>query len=139
MQQLSRTKLKGMTLTELLVVLAILGILLLLAFPVLKPLFTKAHAMEAQTNLKHLARLQETYYLQHTQYTDRFEQLGFEQAALKSTSGEQGTANYRIEILEISRSNYLARATAVTDFDSDGTYNVWEIDKAGIPQEVVPD
>ena len=33
--------LKAMTLTELLVVLAILGVLLLLSFPVLKPLFSK--------------------------------------------------------------------------------------------------
>ena len=132
-------KLKGMTLTELLVVLAILGILLLLAFPVLKPLFTKAHAMEAQTNLKHLARLQETYFLQHTRYTDRFIDLGFEQAALKTSEGESGTANYRIEIIEVNPADFRARATAITDFDGDGSYNVWEINKSGIPQEVTPD
>ena len=51
---------KGMTLTELLVVLAILGVLLLLAFPVLRPLFAKTHALEAKTNLKHLSE-----YLPH--------------------------------------------------------------------------
>ena len=51
----------AMTLTELLVVMAILGILLLLALPVLKPLFSRTHAIEAKTQLKHLAELQKIY------------------------------------------------------------------------------
>lgn len=135
--RLNKHKLKGMTLTELLVVLAILGVLLLLAFPVLKPLFSVTHALEAQTNLKHLATLQETHFLKTTKYSDQFSSLGFEQAKL--VSQENGTAHYQIEIVQISRDNFLARATAISDFDGDGVFNVWEIDKNKIPKEITPD
>ncbi|MEM6342510.1 MAG: type IV pilin protein [Bacteroidota bacterium] len=129
--------LKSMTLTELLVVLAILGILLLLAFPVLRPLFSSTYAMEAKTNLKHLAQLQEIYHLSHLRYSDGFNDLHFEQADLVSETN--GTAHYAIEILQAGPSDFLARATSVTDFDGDGAFNVWEVDKSGIPKEVVAD
>ena len=130
-------RLKGMTLTELLVVLAILGILLLLAFPVLKPIFVKTYSMEAKTNLKHLADLQDIHFMEKISYSDRFQTIGFEQAKL--VTEENGTAHYQIEILQADRNNFLARATAITDFDGDGTFNVWEVDKNGLPKEVVPD
>ncbi|MEM6801597.1 MAG: prepilin-type N-terminal cleavage/methylation domain-containing protein [Bacteroidota bacterium] len=130
-------KLKGMTLTELLVVLAILGVLLLLAFPVVKPLFAKTYAMEAKQNLKHLAELQKVHYLEHMKYSDEFYAVGFETAPL--VSQENGTAHYQIEILKAGRDDFFARATSITDFDGDGSFNVWEIDKQGIPREVVPD
>ncbi|MEL6135730.1 MAG: type IV pilin protein, partial [Bacteroidota bacterium] len=124
---MKRRKLSGMTLTELLVVLAILGVLLLLAFPVLKPLFSITHSLEAQTNLKHLATLQETYHMRTNRYSDNFSQLGYEQAKL--VSEENGTAHYQIEIVRVSNAEFLARATSITDFDGDGVMNVWEIDK----------
>ena len=130
-------KLKGMTLTELLVVLAILGVLLLLAFPVVQPLFAKTYAMEAKQNLKHLAELQKVHYLEHMKYSDEFYSVGFETAPL--VSQENGTAHYQIEILKAGRDDFFARATSITDFDGDGSFNVWEIDKRGIPREVVPD
>jgi len=130
-------KLKGMTLTELLVVLAIMGILILMAFPILAPLFQRAHATEAKLNLKHLADLQKVYFLEHTKYAGDFTELGFEQAVLSDTEG--GTANYRIEILASSPQDFRATATAIRDFDGDGVFNVWEIDKGNVPREVVPD
>jgi len=135
--KLSTYKLKGMTLTELLIVMAILGILLLLAFPVIQPIFSKTHALEAKTNLKHLAELQKVYYLEYTKYSDQFQEVGFEQAQL--VSEESGTAHYQIEIVQASRENFIARATSITDFDGDGTFNIWEIDKSGIPKEVEQD
>jgi type IV pilus assembly protein PilE len=132
-----RITFSGMTLTELLVVLAILGILLLLSFPVLKPIFSRTHAIEAKTNLRHLAQLQETHYMQSFAFSDQFPSLGYEQAAL--VDQEDGTAHYRIEIVKADRENYLARATSITDFDGDGVFNVWEVDKSGIPREKIPD
>ncbi|MDX2247954.1 MAG: type IV pilin protein [Bacteroidia bacterium] len=127
----------GMTLTELLVVLAILGILLLLAFPVLKPIISRTYAMEARTNLRHLAELQEDHYMTHLQYSTEFPAIGFEQATLATETN--GNAHYRLEIVKADRENFTARATAVTDFDRDGLLNVWEIDKSGNPRELIPD
>ena len=129
-------KLKGMTLTELLVVLAILGVLLLLAFPVLKPLFTKTHAMEAKTNLKHLAELQKVYHLEHYRFAPAFETVGFEQAPLIT---ENGTAHYQIEMVRVNQNDFVARATSITDFDGDGVMNIWEVDQTAIPREIQPD
>lgn len=129
--------LKGMTLTELLVVLAILGILLLLAFPVLKPLFARTYSLEARTNLKHLANLQQQYYMERMAYTDEFYQLGYEQAIL--VGQENGTAHYQVELVQANRENFVARAVSITDFDGDGQFNAWEIDKVGIPREITPD
>ncbi len=126
-----------MTLTELLVVLAILGILLLLAFPVLRPLFSSTYAMEAKTNLRHLAHLQEIHHLSHLRYSEAFQPLHFEQARLVSEAN--GTAHYEIEITQADQEGFLARAKAVTDFDGDGQFNVWEIDQNGIPRELIPD
>lgn len=128
---------RAMTLTELLVVLAILGVLLLLSFPVLRPLFSKTHALEAKTNLKHLSELQKVYHMEYTRYTDQFQDLGFEPARL--VSDENGTAHYKIEIFQASPDEFSARATSITDFDGDGNYNVWEINHSGIPREITPD
>lgn len=130
-------RLKGMTLTELLVVLAILGVLLLLSFPVLQPLLGITHELEAKTNLKHLSELQKVYHMEYTRFTDQFQELGFEQGKL--VNEENGTAHYQIEIVQASLEDFSARATSITDFDGDGTFNVWEINKAGIPREVTPD
>ena len=126
-----------MTLTELLVVLAILGILLLLAFPALKPLFAKTYALEAKTNLRHLAQLQKIFHMEHLRYSAEFAPLGYEHAAL--VNQENGTAHYRVEIFHADAEAFRARAVAVTDFDGDGTFNVWEVDQGGIPREVIGD
>ncbi|MEO0583775.1 MAG: hypothetical protein AAF135_16235, partial [Bacteroidota bacterium] len=43
------------------------------------------------------------------------------------------------EMVRVNNTEFLARATSITDFDGDGILNVWEIDKNKIPREVVPD
>jgi len=133
----TKPKLKGMTLTELLIVLAILGILMLLAYPVLMPIFQKTRSTEAKLNLTHLSTLQKAYFLEHAKYGDDFQSIGFEQERLITEAN--GKAHYKMEIVSAGPSDYLARATAVTDFDGDGQFNVWEIDKNGIPTETIVD
>lgn len=132
----NKLKLKAMTLTELLVVLAILGILVLLAFPVVMPLFQKARSTEAKIQLKHVCTLQKTYFLENAHYSKEPKEIGFEQAELDA---QGGTAHYRIEIVEASSNTFLARAIAETDFDGDGQMNIWEIDQGCQPKEVVED
>jgi len=54
--------LKAFTLTEILVVLLIIGILVLLALPNLMPLITKAKSTEAKLQLQHVYTLEKSYF-----------------------------------------------------------------------------
>ena len=131
-------KVKAYTLTEILVVLVIIGILVLLALPNLLPLITKAKSTEAKVQLEHLATLEKSYFYEKSKYSTDLNELGFIQEKL-STDGKDGKANYRIEIVRANNTGFLARATAVADFDGDGTFNVWEIDQDKNLKEVVAD
>lgn len=119
-------QLQAFSLPELLVVLVITGILVLIALPNLMPLISKAKSTEAQQQLVFLHTLQQSHFYTYSRYSSSLEELGFEQQKLTS---EGGNANYRIEIVEASEKGFKATATAVVDFDGDGTYNVWEIDQ----------
>jgi type IV pilus assembly protein PilE len=128
--------LKGFTLAELLVVLAIIGILVLLAMPVLMPLISKTKSLEAQLQLKHLMQLEKSYFFVHSKYTKSLDDIGYEQAKLVT---QEGHANYKIEIIDASNRGFKAKATSVTDFDQDGQFNTWEIDEAENIKEVIKD
>lgn len=131
-------RVKAFTLSELLVVLVIIGILILMAFPVLMPLISRTRSVEAKQALKHLHSLQKTYFYEHAKYSSDLEEVGFEQEKLV-TESEDGKANYLIEIVEATQNSFLVRATAVVDFDGDGEFNVWEMDTSGSLTEVVKD
>lgn len=119
-------KLKAFTLTELLVVLVIIGILVLLALPRLMPLISKAKSTEAQLQLGHAYTLEKNYFYMKSKYSDNLDEIGFEQEKL-TTQG--GNANFKIDIIAASASGFKIRATAVVDFDGDGQFDVWEIDQ----------
>jgi type IV pilus assembly protein PilE len=127
---------KAFTLQELLVVLIIIGILTLLVLPNLLPLITKAKSTEAQLQLKHVYTLQKSNFYTYSKYSDDLKAIGFEQEKLVT---ENGSANYLIEIVQATQSVFLARATAVADFDGDGSFNIWEIDQDNNIKEVTPD
>lgn len=131
-----KSYLRGFTLTELLIVLIIIGILVLMALPNLMPLIAKAKSAEAQLQLGHIHMLEKSYFYMHSTYSSDLQEIGFEQEKL---TDEGGTANYVIEIVESTSTGFVARATSVTDFDGDGIFNVWEIDQDKNLVEVTKD
>ncbi|MBD1261610.1 general secretion pathway protein GspG [Maribacter polysiphoniae] len=133
---ISRKKVPALNLQETLIVLAIIGILLLLALPNLMPLISKAKSIEAQTQLKALYNAQTTHRYMHSKFSADFNELDFE---APKTVKENGTANYRYEIISADNATFKARAEAVTDFDGDGILNVWEIDEQGNPKQITKD
>ncbi|WP_437921184.1 type IV pilin protein [Sphingobacterium sp. LRF_L2] len=131
-------RLKAYTLTEILVVLVIIGILVLLVLPNLLPLITKAKSTEAKMQLQHVQTLEKNFFYEKSKYSTSLEEIGFIQEKL-TTEGEDGKANYRIEIIQADSKGFLARATSVVDFDGDGVFNVWEIDQDKNLKEVTAD
>lgn len=136
LQSERKTRLAAFTLTELLVVLIIIGILVLLALPNLMPLITKAKSTEAQFQLNHVHMLEKSYFYLNSKYSSNLDEISFEQEILTT---EGGKANYIIEIASSTESSFVARATAVVDFDGDGIFNVWEINEVKDLKEVTKD
>lgn len=129
-------RLHAFSLSELLVVLVIIGILVIIALPNLMPLISRAKAMEAQQQLGFLHSLQQSYFYTYSRYSDSLDEIGFEQSLLIT---EGGNANYLIEIVEVTEEGFVARAISIVDFDKDGIYNEWEIDENKNLRETIKD
>ena len=126
----------GFSLTELMVVLVIIGVLVLLALPKLLPLVTKAKTTEAKLMLKQVITLEQSYKFEHDRYSLLLTEIGFEQTKLIS---EGGQARYKIEIISADEKSFVANATSTVDFNNNGTFNVWTVDETGMIKEKVPD
>ena len=74
--------LRAFSLTELLVVLVIIGILVLVAMPNLMPLISRAKATEAQQQLTFLHSLEKSYFYTYSRYSDDLEELGLSRLPL---------------------------------------------------------
>ncbi len=132
----TQERIRAFTLTELLLALAIVGILVYLALPDYSQVVTNAKATEAKLQLEHLYSLEKTYFYVHSTYSGDLKELGFEQQPLVP---DGGNANYRVEVANSGANSFMARATSVVDFDQDGSFNTWEMDQQKKLKEVVPD
>eukprot|EP01040_Poterioochromonas_malhamensis_P021058 gene21058-25312_t len=88
-----KKRVRAYTLTEILVVLVIIGILVLLALPNLLPLITKAKSVEAKTQLEHVQVLEQSYFYEHSKYSKDLTEIGFIQDKLV-TDSKDARANY---------------------------------------------
>jgi len=132
-KQLKKGYVKAYSLTEILIVLCIIGILLLMVLPNQTSVIGQAKAIEAQAMLNQVYGLQKSNFYRFSKYSNSLEELGFEQ---EPTVEEGGQAVYKIEIVEASNNSFIARATSVSDLDGDGNFNTWEIDNKKILTEV---
>jgi len=132
----SKLKVKAFNLQEVLIVLLIIGVFMLIALPNLMPLVAKAKSIEAQIQLKYIYNNQTSYRYLYSKYTTDLFELDFE---APKTVNQNGTSNYTYEILNADNTNFVARATAITDFDGDGIFNVWEINQNGAPKQIIKD
>jgi len=134
-RQLLQTE-AGFSLTELMVVLVIIGVLVLLALPKLLPLVTRAKTTEAKLMLKQIYSLEQSYKFEHDRYSAATPEIGFEQNKLVS---EGGQARYRIDVTSADETTFVALATSIVDFNGNGSFNVWIVDQTGAIKEKVPD
>ncbi|MEP1490157.1 MAG: type II secretion system protein [Algibacter sp.] len=128
--------LKAYSMSEILVVLCIIGILIYLVVPNQTSVVTSAKSIEAQNMLSMVHGLEKSHFYRHSRYTADFNELGFEEAL---TIDKGGQAVYKIEVIDASLNTFKATATALQDFDGDGVYNTWQIDQDRILKETIKD
>lgn len=129
-------RLDAFSLAEILIVLAIMGILIMLVVPNQAGVASRTKSLEAQQELKMVHNLQYAYFLQYSKYAPDLTAVNYIPHKLVNAGG---TANYEISIIEASTSGFKAKAEAVVDFNGDGKKNIWEIDQEGMLKEVQVD
>jgi len=129
-------RLDAFSLAEILIVLAIMGILIMLVVPNQAGVASRSKSLEAQQELKMLHNLQYAYFLQYSKYSMDLTQINYVPHKLVTAGG---TANYQLTIIEASTGGFKAKAEAVVDFNGDGKKNIWEIDQEGVLNEIQPD
>jgi type IV pilus assembly protein PilE len=127
---------RGFSLTELMVVIVIIGLLALIAIPRFLTVTSKAKMTEAKIMLKQVYTLQQAYYYENDAYSNDLSAIGFEQNKLIT---EGGNARYIITIEKATPTEFIARATAVVDFNKNGIFNAWEVNQEGVIKQIIAD
>jgi type IV pilus assembly protein PilE len=131
---LKKGMVKAYSMTEILIVLCIIGIILLMVLPNQTAIISQAKSIEAQAMLNQVYGLQKSQFYRFSKYSNNLEEIGFEQEMTVDIGGQ---AVYKVEIVESTNNDFLARATSVSDLDSDGAFNTWEINEKKILTEVI--
>lgn len=105
---------KGFTLIELMIVVAIIGVLAAIAIPNYMNYQCKAKQSEAKSNLGSIRTMQEAYRAEHDTYGSNSSVIGFE---------VQGDNRYSYSITNATDSDFTARANATINNETD----VWQI------------
>lgn len=124
---------EGFSLTELLIVLVIIGILAGIAIPKYMSSTTKAKQTEAKELLHQIYLMEQSYFLEHDEYwipddgveASKDAPYAFDQIGVEIASSARYT--YHIEEIE---TGFRATATATT-LDDDPAPDVWTIDQSG--------
>lgn len=135
-QKLKKKQLKAYSLSEILIVLCIIGILIYLVLPSQAPIVSMAKSTEAQNMLTMVHSLQKNHFYRYSKYSPDLNEINFEQAL---TIDKGGQAVYRIAITEATINGFKATATSLQDFDGDGVFNTWQIDENRVLKEIVKD
>jgi type IV pilus assembly protein PilA len=132
-------KQQGFTLIELMIVVAIIGILAAIAIPNFLAYQARAKQSEAKTNLGGIYTSQVGYFGEYNTYTDNFDTLGYQVAGtsgrynFRVTAGAGGAPQNRGVALPAGCAHDASVAFTVTGFtagavgnvDNDPTCDVW--------------
>ncbi len=112
----------GFTLIEMLIAIAIIGILAIIAIPSYSKYMSKGRQADAQTQLNAIRQAQEIYKFQYGLYAN--------QANRNSLSGwKEQVGKYTFSITSAGTSAFTARAAG--NIDSDPVEDVWTINESG--------
>ena len=123
-----RKYMRGITLTELMIVVVIVGILTMVAYPSYRGYAARAKRNEARAALLQIATNQERFYLQNNTYTTDLMALGFATTPTYKTA----SGSYIISVSPANANTFTATA-AYQNLDPGETAkcNVFQIDGRG--------
>ncbi|MGI9204306.1 MAG: type IV pilin protein [Woeseiaceae bacterium] len=123
-----RSKMQGVTLAELLIVMVIISILTAIAYPSYRQYIAKAKRNEAMAALLKIATLQERWYLQNNTYTMNMNNLGFNGA----NNVPSNTGTYIIRMVSADANTFVADANYQPGDVESTKCDVFTINGAGI-------
>ena len=91
---------RGFTLIELLIVVTVLGLLSAIAIPRFNTMKQRAHVATMQTALKNLGQAEETYFVEHGEYSSVLDSLNF-----------QPTGDLSLTVVEATNTGWSATIT----------------------------
>jgi type IV pilus assembly protein PilE len=97
----------GFTLIEVLITVAILGVLATIVYPSYTSFVNKSNRTEGQRELMRLANLQEQYFIDNRTYANDLEKLGEATKIITSQSG-----HYKINVQSSNANSFVIKATA---------------------------
>lgn len=125
-----RTSEKGFTLIELMIVVAIIGILAAIAIPNFMNYQCKAKQAEAKSNLGSVRTALEAYRAEHDTYVikdSEGEELEGEEAIVAAGFTPTGTPRYTYTLEAADATTFTAQASG----DINGTTDTWQMTQAG--------
>lgn len=126
-----RTRMRGVTLVELIIVLVVVGVLASIAVPSYRQYVLRTHRVEAKAALMKIASAQEQYYLQNNTYADT---SALDTAPPGGLGIPESTENgwYDIAIVDGDADAFSATATAAGTQAVDTHCASFSIDQAGV-------
>ena len=118
MKEMLKNK-KGFTLIELMIVVAIIGILAAIAIPNFMNYQCKAKQSEAKSTLGALRTAEEAYYAEYSTYADTTAKMGF------TVKGDN--ALYTITFSGVDDDGFTAQASGTVN----GSTDTWTVDEGG--------
>ena len=110
----SLKSMKGFTLVELMITVAIIGILSAVVYPSYTSYVSKSNRGESQRELAKIAALQEQYFIDHRTYSDDMELLGFSADPYITSSGNYSIASVIGSSGGVSGVTFILTATALS-------------------------
>ena len=131
MKKPSFRKMQGITLLELMIVVALIGALAAIALPNYRDAAARAKRSEARAALLQIATNQECFYLQNNTYTDILDNLGFPGGGNCVLSP---TETYQICVGPADENDFTATATYQKADNEAGKCLTFGIDGSGVKQ-----
>lgn len=132
---------KGFTLIELMIVVAIAGILLAAAFPSYKAYTLKSHRSAAIAAIMDLGSREARYFTTNNTYASSLITLGYASDPMPVTVSGGGTVYYNLSVQASSASSFTLQAVPAGNQTGDtcGTYTYTSLGQKGISSGTLGD